>query len=280
MLLKNSCRNEYGEIEGTAFFPYFHKDINVVCRKGTSIEYTEKCLEYLQKADERLILQICKYAEYYLKDVVQTTSIGELYYYDEEPFPHDKLLELLQYFSFEILYIEEPPEAAYDSSEVLNLYGGCDWEEDHGIQCLVRNGKVIFLGGYNNLSIWEDYDEEYFFNYVFYEKRDEFWKMAANKAAEDNWQIKRFVRWRSKGLLAAHKLENFTDTILVSKENVTPKEATKIFENTYFFQLMHEYPKLLEESMDFWLECYCIEKEEDIGELVRFICENCEWNMF
>ncbi len=80
MLLKNSYKNEFGETEGTAFFPYFNKEITVICRKGVSPEYAQKCLKYLAEIDEGFILQICKCAEFYLKDTLENTSIGELYY--------------------------------------------------------------------------------------------------------------------------------------------------------------------------------------------------------
>lgn len=135
---KNSYKNEFNEIEGTAFFPYFHKEITVICRVGVSFKYVEKCLKYLEEVDEKLILQICKYAEFYLKDILENTSIGELYYGGEEAFPHESLLALLKYFDFEILYIEEPPASIADSFEVLNLYGDCDWREDEGIPRAVR----------------------------------------------------------------------------------------------------------------------------------------------
>lgn len=281
MLLKNSYKNEFGETEGTAFFPYFHKEITVKCRKGVSSEYAEKCLKYLEEADEELILQICKYAEFYLKDTLENTSIGELYYDEGEPFPHDNLLEMLQYFSFEVLYIDEPPASAEGSGKVLNLYGGCDWEEDEGIQCLVKNKEVIFLGGFNAWSVWRDYSRDYIGNYVLYERRDELRKMAAaERRVEDNWRTERFVRWRDKGLPAVHKLERFADVVLPSKEKVDPKEATRLLEETYLFQMMDEYPQLLEESIDFWYECYRIEKEKDIEELVTYIFENCEGDLF
>jgi len=281
MLLKNSYKNEFGETEGTAFFPYFNKEITVICREGVPSAYMEKCLKYLEEADEELILQICKYAEFYLKDTLENTSIGELYYDEGEPFPHDNLLAMLQYFTFETLYIDTPPAFTEDSFKVLNLCGGCDWEEDEGIQCLVKNGEVIYVGGFNAWSVWRDYSKDYIGNYVLYEKRDELRKIvAAERMKEDSWRIERFVGWRDRGLAAVHKLEYFTDNILSAKENVDPKKATKILEETYLFQMMNEYPQLLEESIDFWYECYSIEKEKDIGELVKYISENCEWDLF
>lgn len=41
MRLSSTHQNEFGEIEGTALFPYFGTEITVVCRKGVSFEYAE-----------------------------------------------------------------------------------------------------------------------------------------------------------------------------------------------------------------------------------------------
>ncbi|MCM1540296.1 MAG: hypothetical protein NC121_03455 [Blautia sp.] len=282
--LKNVHPNEFGEREGTAFFPYFNREISVICRKGVTYEYAEKCLEYLEEVDETLILQICRYAEFYLKDTLDNTSIGELYYGGGEPFPHDGLLGMLQYFSFEILYIEEPPASVADSDSVkaLNLYGGCDWQEDEGIQCLVKDGEVIYLGNFGMLSAWWDHSRDYIGNYVLYERRDELRREAAEKRKnEDDWKIGRFLYWKAKGLFpAVHKLEYFTDHVLPSRENITPREAAQLLENTYLYQLMREYPELMEESVEFWQECYRIEKASGEGALVEHICEHCQWDMF
>ncbi|MCM1063401.1 MAG: hypothetical protein NC420_02835 [Eubacterium sp.] len=280
--LKNVHTNGSGEREGTAFFPYFNREITVICREGVTSEYAEKCLEYLEEVDETLILQICKYAEFYLKDILENTSIGELYYGEGEPFPHDGLLGMLQYFRFEILYIEEPPAApGSDNVRALNLYGGCDWQEDEGIQCLVKDGEVIFLGGFGMLSVWRDHSRDHIGNYVLYEKRDELRREAAEKRKkEDGWKIGSFAYWKTKGLYPAlHKLEFFT-AYLSTKENLTPKDVTGLLEDTYLYGLMQEYPELMEESIEFWYECYRIEKASGEGALVEHICENCQWDMF
>ena len=279
MLLKNSHKNEFNQIEGTTFFPYFNKEITVIYEEGISPEYVKKCLKYLETVDETLIIQICKYAEFFLKDKLKNTSIGEVY-----SFPYNNLLDLLQYFSFETMFIEDPPESISDSYEinVLNLSGGCDWWEDEGLQCLIKNGEVTYLGYYDDRSVWHDHSEDHFGNYAVYERWDELSKKAAesHKLTEmDIWRGNRLAHWRAKNLPII-KLERFVDNIVSVRENVDIKGATEIFENSYLFELMTEYPKLLEESSDLWYECYCIEKENGVGELVRYISENCEWNLF
>lgn len=289
--LNNPFTNEFGELEGTAFFPYFNREITVRCRKGVSSEYIETCLEYLGEVDDALMLQICKYAEFFLQDKLENTSIGELGDDDEEAFPYDTLLDLLQYIQFEELCIEEPPKSVAHSSEiyVLNLTGGCDWWEDEGLQCLVRDREVIYLGYFGNLSVWGDYSREYIGNYVLYEtfrKRlaENIEKNKNSIAQTDDQQPRtssdsRRIFADSWDKMDKVKINQFLDYIS-EKENITCGEAATVLGDSYLYELMNDFPQLLEESLDFWCQCYCIEKEQGSGELMRYICENCEEDLF
>lgn len=284
MRLRDSFINEFDQLEGITFFPYLNKDITVICRKGVSSEYAEKSLAYLEEMDDALMLQICKYAEFFLKDTLENTSIGELE--DEEAFPYHDLLDLLQYISFETLYIEEPPESVKDAAEtkVLNLTGSCEWWEDEGLQCLVRDGEVIYLGDFADLSVWGDYSERYIGNYVLYESyRERLLKYKRNmvvKTDDGQTQTQSFYdHWNEKGSQIRQKITKLVNRIS-AKESISFGEAIIVLEDTYFYQLMNEYPQILEESIDFWYECYRIEKETDAGELMSYICENCEEDLF
>lgn len=286
MRLSSTHQNEFGETQGIALFPYFGTEITVICRKGVSPEYTEKCLKYLEEVDEELILQICKYAEFFLKDTLENTSVGDLE--DGEAFPYDNLLDLLQYFRFDTLYIDKPPQDIAESPEVhvLNLSGGCEWREDDGIQCLVKDGEVLYLGDFYVLNIWQNnYSENYYGNYVLYESLCERRKKWPKLTAEDvkGIEIGRtqrfFDHWNTRNPRMTHKLKTFADALAL-KENLDFKGAIEALEDSYLYQLMNEYPQLLEESIDFWYECFCIEKEKDPGALMQYICENIEWDMF
>lgn len=284
MRLKNAFKNEFGEIEGTAFFPYFNKEIDVICRGEAAPEYIEKCLKYLEEADEVLISRICRYAEFFLKDMLENTSVGETG--GGEAFPYDNRLDLLKYIHFETLYIEAPPKSIADSSEirVLNLAGSCDWQEDEGLQCLVRDGSVVYLGYFEDLSVWGDYSERYIGNYVLYESCRERLKQAKENMVTEThggqMRTQRFLdRLNEKGARIKQKIVGLAH-IISAKENISCGEAYIALEDSYLCRLMNEYPLLLDESIDFLYECYCIEKERDIGELARYISENCEWDMF
>ncbi len=113
-ILINAGIDESGRVTGYAEFPYFHKQIEAAC-------------------DEALVSEICQYALYYLQDELESASKGELPGQDiqhiQEP------LEVPRYMKFDSLDIKIPKEPKIP---VLNLSGGCDWQEDEGLHCLKK----------------------------------------------------------------------------------------------------------------------------------------------
>lgn len=114
------------------------------------------------------------------------------------------------------MYIDEPPESIDQSSEinVLNLSGSSDWREDDRIQCLVKNGEVL----YESLS----------------EKRKTWQKLTAEEAREiDVGRTQRyFDYWNAKGYFMIHKLKKFLDTLAIKekwdfKDAITYNQAWK-----------------------------------------------------
>ncbi len=40
------------------------------------------------------------------------------------------------------------------------LSGNCDWEEDHGIEIEILDGKLVYLSEYSGGSSWVDHSEK------------------------------------------------------------------------------------------------------------------------
>ena len=50
---------------------------------------------------------------------------------------------------------------------MLNLSGSCDWDEENGIQWLIKEDEVVYAGAYQDLSIWySPYEKETLFNFA------------------------------------------------------------------------------------------------------------------
>ena len=181
-ILIGAGEDEFGNMCGFAPFPYFQRNIEVTCEDGVTPEYAAKSLQWLAQVDEALIREICQYACYYLQDTLERTSVGELL--DEEIQHIQDPMEILRYMDLGMLHISEPLDPGIP---VLNLSGGCDWREDEGLQCLIREGRTVYLGSWSDLDIWRSPclgEENYLFNYIYYPRRDELRARTAERLAE------------------------------------------------------------------------------------------------
>ena len=94
-VLINAGTDEFDRMIGYAEFPYFHKQIEVVCEEGVTAEYAAQSIRWLEEVDEVQVREICQYALYYLQDELESTSTGELL--DEDIQHIQEPLEILRY---------------------------------------------------------------------------------------------------------------------------------------------------------------------------------------
>lgn len=178
-ILINVEIDEFDRVTGNVEFPYFHKQIEVTCDEGVTAEYVAHSIRWLAEVDEALVREICQYALYYLQDELESTSKGELL---DEGIQHiQEPLEVLRYMEFCSLDIKIPKEPEIP---VLNLSGGCDWQEDEGLHCLIKNGHVVYMGSWNDGDVWDECllnDDKYLSNYVLYPRREELRQKAAER---------------------------------------------------------------------------------------------------
>ncbi len=270
-VLKGADRNEFEQIEGKALFPYFQKEIDVFCSPKVSPEYVQKTLEWLSEIDKTRMEEICRYASYYLRDELENTNVGDLM--DQGAQHLESPLDVLNYMEFSFLTIEEPEDLEIP---VLNLGGGCDWREDEGIQCLIRNGQIIYIGLWNDYSVWGKYylnDDQYLSNYVLYERREE----LRSKAAE-RLKRKPLEKHCHLEIPMNSPIRTFVEIKLMNMEKCTIREAWARFEKTLLFEFMKDYPELVAEGSDFLYRCFCIEQEQGPGDMAEYIEKSCKWS--
>lgn len=264
----------FGRITGFTVFPYFQSTIEVVCAPEVTPEYAARSLQWLSAVDETLVREICQYALYYLQDILESTSIGELL---DEDIQHIRdPLEILRYMEFGALTIDMPldPEVP-----VLNLSGGCDWQEDNGLQCLIKSGHVIYLGGWDDLDIWRSAclrEEDYICNYVFYPRREELRQKAAEPLARKGFP-KPIPHLE---IPLSSPVRRFIEGPLARWEDCTSEEAWARIENTLLFEFLQEYPQLVQETDSFKYRCFCLERDQGPGDMAQYIEETCKWDLF
>lgn len=268
-ILIGAEEDESGNMSGFAPFPYFQRNIEVTCEEGVTPEYAAKSLQWLAQVDENLMLEICRCACYYLKDTLECTSVGELL--DEDIQHIQDPMEILRYMEFGTLSISEPLDP---DIPVLNLSGGCDWEEDECLQCLIREGQVVYLGGWNDLDIWRSPclgEEDYLFNYVYYPRRDELRAKAAERLEGRPVKVIPHLE-----IPMSSPLRHFIEGPFARLEGCSPEEAWARIEGTLLFEFLQEYPRLMEESDLFKHHCFCLERDQGPGEMAQYIAEHCD----
>lgn len=154
MILKET---EYGR-EGTAFCKLSDKEIDLlVPDEEVTDKYIEKCISALNNLSDQTIETICKAAKRYcLKMKALCAEAGEEFD-DVVSMPvsentPDK--DMLKYFDISGITIEAPENEDHIG---FQLGGSCDWEQEHGIEIIILDDKVLYLGAFEDNSPWYSY---------------------------------------------------------------------------------------------------------------------------
>ena len=265
-VLRDAQRDKFGNMVGKALFPYFQTDIEVACEPEVTPEYASRSLAWLGELGGERMKEICRYASFYLQDQLECTSVGELL--DEGVQDLKGPLDILEYMGFHTLDIENPEDPELP---VLNLGGWCDWQEDEGLQCLIKDWKVLYLGTWNDCSVWQSHylnDDQYLSNYVLYERRAELQAKAAERLKSSPPEPFPHLE-----IPMSSPIRKFVEFKLALTEQCSSKEAWTRLENTLLFEFMRDYPKLAEESFDFLYRCFCIERDEGGADMAGFLAE-------
>ena len=145
--------------EGKVYCKLWDTEIDVALYdEEVSIEYAEKCAEAMNSMSDDLIDAICRAAKKYcleFLDAIGGASMNEI----ELTVPVDENtppLEMLKCFYCAL--IVDAPE---DPSRIgYQLSGNCDWEEEHGIEIDILDGKLVYLSEYAGQSPWDDHSDE------------------------------------------------------------------------------------------------------------------------
>ena len=129
--------------EGSVTFPLFNRNIDLLVNGDVPYEYVVACSRALESLSgdlvDKLLLGTARYREAGRK---QGFTGGDV----QEP------KDLLPHIEPSCLTVW-PPEG---NGVALSLELDCDWEDEHGMEWLIRDSEVVYVGPFQGESPWDD----------------------------------------------------------------------------------------------------------------------------
>lgn len=154
-LIRNVITNTYGCPEGEVRFELFNKYIQFAVEDAADIDYSRLCAQYLNSQPELVIKDLCeasiRYCNNFLEAIGEPTKVFNNY------------RDVLKLIYPSVLLIPDPENG---DEPMIHMELNCEWEEEHGMEWIVRDGKVLYVGAFNGEYPWADFTEKESWNYA------------------------------------------------------------------------------------------------------------------
>lgn len=167
MMITN-LHEEYGDMEGNVRWELFDEEIEVFIDGGTDIEYAEKCAEALNTLPEETIQEIYEAAKQYCLHVMDLagTDGGEFDDMSVEVTKETPAEELKSEIHPIVLLVYQPEDEPEDERIGIHLECDCSWEPEHGMEFIVIDEELVYLGAFKGCNTWDDFSPDNEWNYA------------------------------------------------------------------------------------------------------------------
>lgn len=147
-------------IEGKAYCRLWNKEIDVdLYDDDIPLDYAEKCVNAMNAMPQELVDTICRAAKQYCLEYLDAVGGAEANGIEltvpvNENTPPREMLKCFEAGSMIVSVPEDPSKIGYQ------LSGNCDWEEEHGIEIVILDDKLVYLGEFADESPWDDHSTE------------------------------------------------------------------------------------------------------------------------
>jgi len=142
-------------LQGKMVFREFDRELTVWLEEGENKDYAEKCASYLNNLSAELLEKLWCACIRYCNDFLG--MIGE------DPVHFVKPRDVKQKIYPSVLIV---PCSAPDQQPVIHMELNCEWEIEHGMEWVVRDDKILYVGGFNGEDPFENFDEKEDWNYA------------------------------------------------------------------------------------------------------------------
>lgn len=154
-MLKDIDRGSYDEYEGKVWFNLFEKYISFSAEDSADLDYITVCANYLNSLPESTIESLCqcsiKYCNSFLNDIGENVKV----------FSHYR--DVLKLISPSVLIVPDPENG---QEPVVWMELNCEWEAEHGMEWVIRDDEVLYVGGFNGTDPWSEIQKDVPWNYA------------------------------------------------------------------------------------------------------------------
>ena len=152
--IKNLKPTEFG-IEGEVFFSLFDEYIGIIIEEDSNEEFAGKCAKLLNGLSEPIIDHLCRASELYCNDFLD--AIGE----PQVQFEANRSVLSKVYPGGLIV-----PEPNSTQTPVVRMELNCEWEEEHGMEWVIRDDRVYYVGAYTGCDPYDDFESKDGWNFA------------------------------------------------------------------------------------------------------------------
>ncbi len=160
MIIKNSSKTNEYFYNGTMYCPMFGKEITVSIENeeeaGFDVKpYAEKCAAHLTNLSDEFIDKICERVSAYQQFMLEEWNEEFVEEINEKVPPTVSGRAILDYITKPMLVVE----SAKGDGIGYAIHGYCEWEPEHGIEIIILDDKLLYVGMTSCLGAWADDDE-------------------------------------------------------------------------------------------------------------------------
>lgn len=142
MQIDNIYEDEYVGYEGSVYLNNWDCEVNVTFPSEVKKEYAEKCAEYMDNMDKDMKQRLTRYSYRYFKEMAEMLDDDDL------DMPRDVSEEdILKYVYPSVIIVEE---GCREDRIEFHVECNCDWEIEHGLEITISNGKILYVGSFND----------------------------------------------------------------------------------------------------------------------------------
>lgn len=149
-LVRNLTADNKKRLEGDVFFPLFNAYIRLRAEAAAPLDFVHRCAEYLNSLNPTLMDELCRSSIRYCHTF--RNAVGEPKWAFQQP------REVLKLITPRRLLVPLPMNGP---QPVIHLELDCAWEEEHGLEWIFRDDRVIYTGGFGSHNPWRDHKESW-----------------------------------------------------------------------------------------------------------------------